>query len=112
MKQETKHNFRLVVDFTDKAVLRVSVKERDRDGKYEPLERPWDTKVLAALKLATKAVTLTSRGVADLEEVCRIASAARRRRLAKKPQVEDAGVQTTNRTGLRRNGPDQGIEEI
>ena len=107
MKIKTKKNFRLVVDFSDKAVSRVSVRELSRDGKYKPLAGPWGIKVLAALKLASKAVTLTSRGVADLEEVCRTVSAPRRRKLGNR--VEDAGVHTANRTDGRRNGPDHEV---
>jgi hypothetical protein len=109
MNIKTKKNFRLVVDFSDKAVSRVSVRELSRDGKYKPLARPWGIKVLAALKLASKAVTLTSRGVADLEEVCRTVSAPRRRKLGKTPPVEHAGVHTTNRTDVRRNSPDHDV---
>jgi hypothetical protein len=109
MNIKTKKNFRLVVDFSDKAVSRVSIKERSRDGKYEPLERPWGIKLLAGLKLATKAVSLASHGVADLKEACRTASAPRRRKLGKKPPVEDAGVHTTNRASLRRNVPDHEV---
>ena len=106
MNIKSENNFRLVVDFSDKAVSRVRFRERDRRGKYEPLERPWGTKVLAALKLAAKAVTLTSRGVADLEEVCRTASTPRRRKLGKKPPVEDAAVRAAHRTDRRHNGSD------
>jgi hypothetical protein len=108
MKHKTKHNFRLVVDFTDKAVSRVSIKERSRDGKYEPLERPWGIKLLAGLKLATKAVTLASHGVADLKEACRTASAPRRSKVGKKRLAEDGGPQTGG-IGLRHNGPDKGV---
>ena len=110
MKDKTRHNFRLVVDFTERAVSRVSIKERSRDGKYEPLERPWGIKLLAGLKLATKVVTLASHGVADLKEACRTASAPRRRKKpGKNPLGEEADVHTTNRTGPGRNGPDHAL---
>jgi hypothetical protein len=108
MKEKEKLNLRVLVDVDDHKVRRVSVKERSRDGTYEPLERPWGIKVLAALKLAAKAVTLASHGVADLEEVCRTASAPRRRKVGKKPPTDEGGVRT-NRTGLGRNGPDRQV---
>jgi hypothetical protein len=107
MKSKEKLNLRVLVDCNEHEVRRMSVRERSRDGKYEPLERPWGIKLLAALKLATKAVSLASRGVSDLEEICRTASAPRRRKLGKKTPVEDASVHATNRTGL--HGPDHGV---
>ena len=81
-------NFRLVVDFSDKAVSRVRFRERDRNGKYVPIERPWGAKELAGLKLVAKLANLTSRGVADLAEACRTASAPRRRKLRKKRRLK------------------------
>jgi uncharacterized protein related to proFAR isomerase len=109
MKSKTKKNFRLVVDFSEKAVVRVRFGERDRNSKYVPIERPWGAKELAGLKLVTKVANLTSRGVADLEEVCRTASAPRRRKLGKKLPVEDAAVHTGNRTDRRQNGLDEEV---
>jgi hypothetical protein len=102
-------NFRLVVDFSDKAVSRVRFRERDRNGKYVPIERPWGAKELAGLKLVAKLANLTSRGVADLAEACRTASAPRRRKLRKKPPVKDAAVHTANRNDRRHNGSDPGV---
>jgi len=97
-------NFRLIVDFSDKAVSRVRFREHDRNGKYVPVGRPWGSKELAGLKLAAKVTNVTSRGVADLEEACRIASATRRRKLGKKSPVEDAALHTANRTDRQHNG--------
>ena len=108
MKSKEKLNFRVLVDCNDHAVRRMSVRERSSDGKYEPLERPWGTKVLAALKQATKAVTLASRGVADLEEVCRIASTPRRRKGSKKSLAEQAGVSATNRSKRDKQSKGEG----
>ncbi len=105
MRKSSKFKLRLTVDVTDHAVLRVSVKERARKGKYVPVEHPWGVKVLAALKMADKATSLVSRGVADLQEVRRTANASRRRKQIKKPPIEGAGVLKTNRTA-RHNGRD------
>jgi hypothetical protein len=109
MDTKSEKNFRLVVDFSDKAVSRVRFKERDPDGKYVPIGRPWGAKHLAGLKLAAKVTNLTSHGVADLKESCRTASAPRRRKLKKKPPGENAGVHMTNHTRLRRNGSDHEV---
>jgi hypothetical protein len=108
MKPKTKHNFRLVVNFSDKAVFRVRFSERDRNGNYVPIERPWGGKELNGLKLAAKAVILPSRGVADLQEVCRTVTAPRRRKVGKKRLAEDRALQTS-RAGRRHNGPDRNV---
>jgi hypothetical protein len=105
----TKH-FRLIVDVSDKAVARLRVKERSSDGKYLPIERPWGVKELAAFKLAAKAATLVSRGVADLDEVCRTVSAPRRHKVSKKRLAEDGALQSS-RTGRRHNGSDKAIAD-
>ena len=76
---------------------------------YVPIERPWGAKELAGLKLVAKLANLTSRGVADLAEACRTASAPRRRKLRKKPPVKDAAVHTANRNDRRHNGSDPGV---
>ncbi len=101
MRKSSKLKLRLTVDVTDHAVLRVSVKQRTRKGKYVPVELPWGVKVIKALKLAKKAAALVSQGVADLEEV-RSTATPPRRKAAKKPRVEERGVSQANRS----NGAD------
>jgi hypothetical protein len=95
-------NFRLVIDFSDKSVSRVRVLERDRDGKWMPIARPWGISLLAGLKLAKKAATLASDGVSDLKEV-RAASAPRRRKLGKKP--EGTGTKRPRPNGSHHEAP-------
>ena len=63
MTKSNKFKLRLTIAFTEHAVLRVSVRERTRNGKFELIERPWGIKELAGLKLAAKAAVLVSRGV-------------------------------------------------
>jgi hypothetical protein len=84
MQKSSKRKFRLTIECNDQAVLRLSVKEGSGDGKYLPIERPWGVKELAAFKLAAKAATLVSRGVANLDEICRTVTAPRHRKVGKK----------------------------
>jgi hypothetical protein len=109
MKVKDRTNYRIVIDFNDHAVSRIRIKERDSNGKYVPIARPWGVKDLAAFKLPGKAVTLVTRGVADLDEICRTVTAPRRRKVGKKRLAEEAGALQTSGTGLRNNGPDKGV---
>jgi hypothetical protein len=106
MKRKSKRKYRLVIDFNEQSVTRFVIKQRAPDGSYQALDSPWGTSELAGLKLAAKATTMASRGVANLDEVCR--TATRRRKSPKKPPVE--GILKTNRTGDGHNGKDHEAE--
>ena len=108
MNKSPKRKFRLTIECNDHAVLRLSVKERSGEGNYQRIEHPWGVKDLAAFKLAATAATLVSRGVANLDEICRTVTAPRRRKVGKKRLAEDSALQT-NRSGLRHNGSDKGV---
>lgn len=79
-----KHRYRFTIDVNNRAVNRLSIKERSKSGEFVPIERPWREKDLIAVKRAAKAMTTAASGVSDLDEACRIASAGRRSYTRKK----------------------------
>ncbi|MGC1779767.1 MAG: hypothetical protein WBB34_17680 [Xanthobacteraceae bacterium] len=91
MKKRSKNKYRISVDCSDRAVMRLSVRERSRNGEFAAIERPWGQKDIAAFKKAAKAVALLAQGISDLDEIRRTASAARGPRRLKTPLKDALG---------------------
>jgi hypothetical protein len=89
MKKQRKS--RLVFVFNDRALLRLRLEERARNGKFTPIERPWAQKDLAGLKRCAKATRLMASGNADLDEVLGTANAARQTRRRKQTPAKEGG---------------------
>jgi hypothetical protein len=87
MKTNNGKKCRITLLLTAGKLAGMHVKERSRDGKYAPLDRPWGEQDLANFRKGGKAINLLARGVSDFDEIIRKVNAPRRKkRSAPKPR--------------------------
>jgi hypothetical protein len=77
--------FRISVTIKRGLVTQLRVKERDEDGNYVAIDRPWKQQDLTNVRKGCKALNLLAKGVADVEDIVRIVNAPRRARENSKP---------------------------